>query len=79
MPPEHPWLLGIILRLFGTGELVQHRVGAQQSGAAQAALLCPCAANIHFFNPSFPVLKHSSWESPAEGPVWNIIFRSRDL
>lgn len=41
-PPEHPCFLGIRLWLFGTGwsklvPEVQHKVGAQQSGAAQAA------------------------------------------
>lgn len=32
--------------------------------------LCPAprAASIHSFHPSFPVPKHSSWDSPAEDP-----------
>lgn len=54
---------------------LQQGVGAQQSGGAQAALLCsaPCAASVRSFYPC------DTAQLPAEDPAWSINFSSRDL
>lgn len=55
---------------------LQHRVGAQQSGGAQAALLCSVCSQPSLF---LSLLPCAIAQLPAEDPVCSIIFSSRDL